>query len=317
MPQTWIPSTLATQLIGELNVARNATGGTVPDRLMNIIVESFNSLWECHDWIFRRRSGTLTFVSGTATDNMPNDFEKLCPYWVGENNREGTLRFTDDEQEFERHRYNNQTTSGTADTGTPHIAIIRANTTFTSLSYAMLAYVVPTPEKALTYPFWYIRSSPDLRHAITGANAGTNTFTIPGDHTETFVDTVTFTVTGSTGNDGSYTLTTDSTYAALATTLTVASVATSDADGVIEHHYMPIWPSRFHRLWHDRAYARALRAFKTGDAWQEAWAHHRADLEAAKNQNDETIQEQSQESKDAYGDLQATTSAWFGAGDWT
>jgi len=70
---------------------------------------------------------------------------------------------------------------------------------------------------------------------IATADAGANTFTVSGDQTAFFIDTASFKVVGSTGNDGSYTCSGNATHSAGVTTITVASVADGTDDGRIVH----------------------------------------------------------------------------------
>jgi len=63
--------------------------------------------------------------------------------------------------------------------------------------------------------------------AITGVNQGTKTFTIAEDVAFRFIDGNTFTVSGSTGNDGTYTINGDAT----GTTSIVVDEAIPDATG--------------------------------------------------------------------------------------
>jgi len=69
-------------------------------------------------------------------------------------------------------------------------------------------------------------------HTITGVDTGTGEFTIAGKYDSLFGAAHTFRVTGSTGNDGMYTITSVS-YAADVTTITVATIVDATVDGII------------------------------------------------------------------------------------
>ena len=152
--QTWTLATLKAHILGELNQDRNAAGGSVPDRLGDIVHESFQELWYEHDWLYKRTIGSLVTVADTATVDLPDDFEKLDQKWLHENNRNGPLVFTDEAQPFEDQRY-----VDIDRTGLPRVARIAPDTTETT-KYVWQVEFTPTPLKVLTYRYIY------LRHAI-------------------------------------------------------------------------------------------------------------------------------------------------------
>ena len=147
---------MTAQIVGELNQDRNAAGGTVPDRLGNIVHEAYEDLWEEHDWLFKRVTATLTLTVDVATVDLPDAFEKLDPKWIYENNRNGTLFFTDEVHPFEDHVYLD------ADrTGIPCIARIKPDTTDTT-KFVWQVEVTPTPNAAMTYRYVYLRYAPAI-----------------------------------------------------------------------------------------------------------------------------------------------------------
>ena len=80
---------------------------------------------------------------------------------------------------------------------------------------------------------YYTHGYNQLDYAILGAVIVTKTFQIDGDHTLEFIDGVSFTITGSTGNDGTYTVA-SSTLAGGDTYIVVdETVASATADGNI------------------------------------------------------------------------------------
>jgi len=71
--------------------------------------------------------------------------------------------------------------------------------------------------------------------AITEASIAGDTFKVAGDVTALFTDGVSFRVTGSTGNDGTWICDGDSTFGAGATTIAVTGdVTDATADGILE-----------------------------------------------------------------------------------
>jgi hypothetical protein len=87
---------------------------------------------------------------------------------------------------------------------------------------------------------WYVAVGP-IGYAIAAVSIGSKTFTIQGSWPLQFVDGDTFTISGSTGNDGSYTINGTPVYTA-ATNITVITVdqtpADATVDGTITHSAM-------------------------------------------------------------------------------
>lgn len=153
---TWTITGLANEILGSLNQARNASGGTVPDRLLNTVKQAYEELWEMWEWKYRRTRTTFTTSSGTDTVDLPTDFEKLDQKWMQETSNNGSLRFTDDIQLFEDlvHVWGSQG-------GRPAVALIRPKTS-DSGSYLWEVFLAPTPDGSLTYPYFYLRMAPSL-----------------------------------------------------------------------------------------------------------------------------------------------------------
>ena len=154
--QAWTRTTLATHIVGSLNTDSNAAGGTVPDRLVNIVNRAYYDVWDAHDWMFRKVSATLTLVKSTATAVLPDDYAKLDMMWLKENNAKGALKFTQDTQMFESQR-DLQTNSP----GTPWLALLETKTAETS-KHVWQVRVLPLPESGFTYPYVYLRDAPVL-----------------------------------------------------------------------------------------------------------------------------------------------------------
>ena len=152
---TWTPTTLETQITGEINTNPNAAGGSVPARLTNIVDEAYHDLWEEHDWKFRRIRADLTTAASTATVVLPVNFAKLDENWVHANSNKGQLVFTDDIQMFDDEVYRNTIES------VPHIAIVEPDTSETSY-YLQRVRLTPTPNAVYVFPYSYLRHAPDL-----------------------------------------------------------------------------------------------------------------------------------------------------------
>ena len=157
MPK-WTPTTLGTHLIGELNVARNATGGSVPTRLASIIQEAYEDLWMAEEWRFRRRWSTFSTVASTETVALTavTDFEKLDTRWVDDQDATADRQvvFTEDVEVFMRHQK-----SHAGQTGEPEVALIEPTD---DSGYTHLIRLAPIPNAAVTLDFCYLSTPPTL-----------------------------------------------------------------------------------------------------------------------------------------------------------
>ena len=80
-----------------------------------------------------------------------------------------------------------------------------------------------------------------LTRTIDVVNVGADQIEFPGDWTAIFLDGVTFRITGSTGNDGTWTCDGDSTYSGISlrtTVTTVEDITDATTDGIVEY-----WPA--------------------------------------------------------------------------
>lgn len=154
--QAWTRTTLAKHIVGSLNTEISAAGGTVPARLVNIVNRAYYDVWDAHDFMFRKKSATLTIVVDTAVADLPSDYAKLDMKWLKENNARGALQFTQDTQWFESQR-DLQTNSP----GTPWLALLETKTSETT-KHVWQVRVLPLPEAGFTYPYIYLRSAPVL-----------------------------------------------------------------------------------------------------------------------------------------------------------
>jgi hypothetical protein len=165
--KAWTNATLAAQLRGQLDVDPNATGGTVPDRLTDLVIVAGTEVWDAYDWMFRRKRGTLTLTQGAATVSLPADFASIDQRWVNQYNKSAGLRFTSDPVEFQQ--IEDQVLSG--DTGNPQVACIYKDPAATSATgMAWIARVSPAPDDAYTYTYWYLELNPWATGAIPDGN---------------------------------------------------------------------------------------------------------------------------------------------------
>jgi len=153
---TWTITSLTAHLVGQLNFDPNAAGGTVPARMTNIVTRAYYDVWEASDWMFRKKLATLTLTASTVAADLAADFAKLDMQWLKENNHEGVLKFTQNVQYFQD-RLDLQSDTP----GTPCIALLEPDTSDTE-KFAWRIRVYPTPDKAYTYPYVYLRTAPDL-----------------------------------------------------------------------------------------------------------------------------------------------------------
>jgi len=152
----WTPTTLGDHIRGVMAKDYDAAGGAVPPRLTDTILAAYRDLWERHEWRFRRRRATLTLVAGTATADLPADFEKFDLKWLRENNKHGSMKFTGDEQAFHDAQANSGSTSGQ-----PSVAVVEPIEDLTD-GYSEILRVSPTPSSAFIYPYLYLCYAPTL-----------------------------------------------------------------------------------------------------------------------------------------------------------
>lgn len=153
----WTATTLAAHLRGELDVDPNAAGGTVPDRLMNIVRETGISLWNMADWRFRLKRGTLTTVAGTSTVSVPSDFAEIAQRFLQHNSTStgvSGLLFTEDKIYFQERADGYLST----DTGNPVVAVVDVDRS--GSSWAQQFLLCPTPDAVYSFPYWYVIKDP-------------------------------------------------------------------------------------------------------------------------------------------------------------
>jgi hypothetical protein len=151
----WSIDTLADQLIGELNQDRNASGGTVPDRLTNIVREDLRALCKTEEWIFRRREGSLSIAADATEAELPADFDKIDSAYLKDRDEPGWLRFTDNAVEALEQESCWQAT----DTAHPYLAVIVRDFADPD-ALAWKVKLIPKSDAAYTKPFFYYTLCP-------------------------------------------------------------------------------------------------------------------------------------------------------------
>lgn len=151
----WSIDTLAAQLIGELNQDRNASGGSVPDRLGNIVREDLRAHWTLEEWIFRRREGSLSIAADATEAELPVDFEKIDSAYLKDRDEAGWLRFTDNAAEA----LEEESCWQADDTDHPHLAVIVRDFADPD-ALAWKVKLIPKSDAAYTKPFFYFTLCP-------------------------------------------------------------------------------------------------------------------------------------------------------------
>ena len=155
----WTRTTLANHLVGLLPMARNASGGSVPDRLDDIINETFAWLWECHPWEWRRTTTTLTTAANDQTLTLPADYHYLDQLTLIETSDNGGIKVTTDLGEFNANRQAN-TTDGVVDTGQPEIAFCEVDQT--ASEFRRLLRIIPAADGVYSYLAAYFKLAPAM-----------------------------------------------------------------------------------------------------------------------------------------------------------
>lgn len=152
---------LATLLVNEFNISRNAAGGSVPDHVTRLVRMAGQYIWKFSDWRFRCKRGTLTTVASQESADLPSDFYELWQRWLRDPQTEANriITFTEDPSRFQgfADRYD---TTDSSDDSEPRLAVICQDTSQSSFTwYALLS---PVPDDVYTYPFWYLTKDPWL-----------------------------------------------------------------------------------------------------------------------------------------------------------
>ena len=146
--------TLAAQIRGELDMDADAAGGTVPARLENLVRESGISLWNLHDWQFRRKSGTLTCADAGEAVAVPADFSELEQHWLRDTGSQTPLQFYTDPRAYQlaKDEYDND------DTGRPIAVMIVTDTAQTHFDQQFVWF--PVSDQEYTFSYWYVTHDP-------------------------------------------------------------------------------------------------------------------------------------------------------------
>jgi len=98
----WSGSSLTAHLRGLVNQDVNASGGDVPDRVLQIVTSAGMELWNRYDWRFRRKRGTLEFADGGSTADLPDDFAEMDQEWLRDSENTIGLEFYQDPAQWQR-----------------------------------------------------------------------------------------------------------------------------------------------------------------------------------------------------------------------
>ncbi len=157
---TWTSDSLAAHVRGILNVDPNASGGTVPDRLLQTTIAAGVELWNRHDWRFRIRTATLTVAADASTADLATDFGELYGRWWRDAEEQSFLKFYDDAMLWQRQADLFDVDDGNDD-GKPQHALITRKTA-TTTSFAWHVQFERSADQEYKWPYWYMAASPWL-----------------------------------------------------------------------------------------------------------------------------------------------------------
>lgn len=103
VPRTeWSVNTLCDHMVGLFTVSRNAAGGTIPDRVKNIVRNCLRAVWNAEDWRWQIAIDTLTVDSGDSTITLPQDYRKAATPVVKDVDEGCWLRFTNNVSRWQK-----------------------------------------------------------------------------------------------------------------------------------------------------------------------------------------------------------------------
>jgi len=158
----WTVTTLAQHLRGQTAQDANAQGGTVPDRLAQIIASAGTELWNRCDWQFRLERGTLTVLADESTAYLPTDFGEMYYRDLTDPSKAIPLRFYDDAKEFQEIADSYEST----DTGAPHDAFIKKSSAIDTEDLTVTA-----GEEIAQYDLLYVSSWDTANPTVKKADA--------------------------------------------------------------------------------------------------------------------------------------------------
>ena len=158
MSTTWTTATLAAQIRGELGGNPDAAGGSVPDRVTNLVVQAGMSLWHARDWHFRRKQGTLSIEEDDSVIALPADFGELDGRRMRAYSTTNRMWFTQDAGQW-RARAD---AYAATDTGAPKYAIVTYDTYAVGESTATgwRAHFRPVADDDYTFYYFYLTADP-------------------------------------------------------------------------------------------------------------------------------------------------------------
>ena len=154
-PVRWTDNSLAAHLVGEVDVDRNAAGGSVPTRFLNLVVEAGMELWDSTDWVFRYTVGSLVTVASQAYVQMPDDFGELAQENLRCSTAATVLRVVTDPVYWRAAADQYLST----DTSEPVLGCIIRDASATE-NWRSKILLAPTPAAIYTYPYMYMIANP-------------------------------------------------------------------------------------------------------------------------------------------------------------
>jgi len=162
----WSVDTLGAQILGEINQERNAKGGTVPDRFLNLIREALRMLWTVHDWRWQHRQGTLTILTTDKGDTgvaVPGDFREMHGGQAKDEDEQDVVAFTESTDKWLMARQEFDST----DDGPPRLICFMRDTTEVNDFVLIAKFVPPVSDADYAFPFIYLPICPlDLEDGL-------------------------------------------------------------------------------------------------------------------------------------------------------
>jgi hypothetical protein len=331
----WTVTSLSNHVRGLLNRDPEATGGTVPNRISELVLQAAVEMWNRWDWKFRRKTGTLYLLDGQQETILPADFDKLDTRWLRDQKESnGRLRFTENPDELQAMLdYYGFDQSDTREEGEPKLALITRDDN--KSGYFPKAVCAPRADQDYEYSYWYLTNDPWSRRAslatsfaaadsnlrilavAPGYSAVTVTFTAGGSLTVAASDsdiTVTFISGTTTAAQVKAAWDAAATVVALAYcdlqagndgTGVVSALAKTTLGWVLSDTGIAPWPSTFNTGWQLMATAFCRKQFGDKDDFDNDWRAVKYWFDQQLGNNDETIATPNEFIRDGYNDTYA------------
>jgi hypothetical protein len=150
---TWTVNSLAVYIRGITGRDPDAQGGSAPDRIVQTVRSCGMKLWNTWLWRFRKKAGTLTLSTGTASVAVPADFDRLDQQWLRDpSNSPSGLWFTEDPTVYQETMDRYQP----GQNAPPRIACLAWDSTANAFAFQ----IAPPSDVAHSYTYWYMTSDP-------------------------------------------------------------------------------------------------------------------------------------------------------------